>query len=44
MEGKYQNARLWNLLFSDGNLLDVTLNLIHSGGKIKRNQKEDLQL
>lgn len=34
MEGKYQNE-LWNLLFSDENLLDVTLNFIHDGEKIK---------
>ena len=34
MEGKYQNE-LWNLLFSDEKLLDVTLNFIHDGEKIK---------
>lgn len=40
MEGKYQNE-LWNLLFSDENLLDVTLNIIHSGEKIKEKIRKD---
>lgn len=40
MEGKYQNE-LWNLLFSDENLLDVTLNIIHSGDKIKEKIRRD---
>lgn len=40
MEGKYQNE-LWNLLFSDENLLDVTLNIIHSGEKIKEKIRRD---
>ena len=41
MDGKYQNE-LWNLLFSDENLLDVTLNIIHSGEKIKEKIRKDL--
>lgn len=40
MEGKYQNE-LWNLLFSDENLLDVTLNFIHDGEKIKEKIRRD---
>ena len=40
MEEKYQNE-LWNLLFSDENLLDVTLNIIHSGEKIKEKIRKD---
>ena len=40
MDGKYQNE-LWNLLFSDENLLDVTLNIIHSGEKIKEKIRKD---
>lgn len=40
MEGNYQNE-LWNLLFSDENLLDVTLNFIHDGEKIKEKIRRD---
>lgn len=40
MEGKYQK-KLWNLLFSDENLLDVTLNFIHDGEKIKEKIRRD---
>ena len=40
MEGKYQKE-LWNLLFSDENLLDVTLNFIHDGEKIKEKIRRD---
>lgn len=40
MEGKYQNE-LWNLLFSDEKLLDVTLNFIHDGEKIKEKIRRD---
>ena len=40
MEEKYQK-KLWNLLFSDENLLDVTLNFIHDGEKIKEKIRRD---